>query len=480
MLLKYGPDSATDSNPAQSARQCSLLRLSIQPSTVLVGILRCRFYRDRPKIGSMSSQSSARRPSLFRIGPRFSLRVLLAGMLVAAICFSWFGWRLRKSQRQLHARAVLESLGAIYAYDYQGPIVKSTTYPWNRAPTPGTCPYPRRLHQWLGQDFLHNVTRVHLETPSRLSDENIDRLWQALGNLPDLTHLEASGPVTRPGSIQRLRHSRRLESLALRWAHIADEDLAILAKMPRLKALNLNETPVTDAAMPHVVRAKALEAIELHHTKISDQGLRNFATLPHLRRLRLSGTTIGDAGVKHLRGLNQLHDLDLVHTLLTDDALVDVASLSSLERLDLSMTAVTDQGLRHLQRLPHLRELRLEAMTKRSDLLVAIPKLPALEELHCPLLTGDLSRLAECPKLRILHTGFASQYAVKQGLKLPPTLEEIRGLALTDETIDELASLPNLKVIHDGRMSSYDPAEIAEIQRLRAKLQKVQPNVQLF
>jgi len=421
-----------------------------------------------------------------RAGMRFSMRTMLAVMLVAAVFFAWFGWRLRKSQRQAHAVAVLQGLGAAYAYDFQtyeyelkGPMNR-TVRSVKPVAVAGQSPYPRRLHKLLGVDFLHNVTRVHLETSYRLSEEDIDRLWDALGNLPDLIYLEASGPVTRPGTIQRLRDPRRLQRLALRWANIGDEDLAVLARMPRLAELNLNETPVTDAGMNHVGQTHSLKMVELHHTKISDESLRDIARLSQLRRLRLSGTAIGDEGIRHLRGLESLSDLDLVHTKITDRALDDVASLSFLDRLDLSMTAVTEKGLGRLERLPHLRCLRLEAMTGMPDVLAAIPKLPALEELHGPVLTGDLSRIAQCPKLRVLHSAFQSADAMQQGLKLPPTLEEISGLALNDDTIEELASLPNLKVIYAGDRYSRDPEQMAETQRLRAKLQAVRPTVNVF
>ena len=50
---------------------------------------------------------------------QFSLRSLLAVMLVAAVGFAWFGWRLRKSQRQARAADVLQEFGAMYGYDFQ-------------------------------------------------------------------------------------------------------------------------------------------------------------------------------------------------------------------------------------------------------------------------------------------------------------------------------------------------------------------------
>src|SRR4051812_5011997 len=100
----------------------------------------------------MKSPQTPHWPSWFRVPLRFSMRTLLVFMLVAALSFAWFGWRLRKSQRQAHAIAVLQSVGAVYAYGYEGPIVRSTRT-WTLAPTPGRSGYPRWLHQRLGVDF---------------------------------------------------------------------------------------------------------------------------------------------------------------------------------------------------------------------------------------------------------------------------------------------------------------------------------------
>jgi internalin A len=410
------------------------------------------------------------------------MRTLLAVMLVAALSFAWFGWRLRKSQRQMHAISVLQSVGAVYAYDYEGPISRATRHPWTLSPTPGRSRYPRWLHKRLGVDFLHNITRVHLETSYRLADDDIDRLWNALADLPNLTHLEASGPVTRPGAILHLRHARRLQALSLRWATIADDDLAVLAQLPQLQELNLNETPVSDAAFEHVGRIRNLRAIELHHTLVTDDGLRQIAKLSRLQRLRLSGTKIGNEGVAHLRRLNQLSDLNLEHTNITDSGLEHVAAIPRLHRLDLSLNTLSRNGLMILAQRSQLKSLRLEGTTAGPDALAAITKLPALEELQIagPIMSGDLSALADCAKLRVLHSSlmWAESSSLAQRLKLPQSLQEISGVKLSDVVIEELAALPNLEVVHVLR-STLDPEQVAAVQKLQDTLAITRPAVQV-
>jgi hypothetical protein len=420
--------------------------------------------------------------SRLRMMLRFTLRTMLAVMLVAAVFFAWFGWRLRKSQRQARAVTVLQELGALYAYDFQGPIVRSTARPRGKlVVTPGRSPFPRRLHDLLGIDFLHNITRVHLETSYRLADDDIDRLWNALGDLPDLVYLEASGPVTRPGAIRRLQIHRRLQRLALRWANIADGDLAVVAQLSRLEELNLNETPVTDAAMAQVGGSKRLEKLELHHAKITDSGLRDIAKLPRLRRLRLSATEIGDNGVRQLRNLKHLHDLDLEHTRITDAALSDVACLAELERLNLSLTPVTQQGFPQLERLSQLRSLQLVGTAVESDALQTIARLPNLEELFVDykVVSGDLSPLADCKSLRRLSCPLGISGAIDRPFKLPPNLEEVKSVSLSDPVIfDELMSLPRLKLIqnrHSFSSLEKEQDDLAAEQKFRA----IRPTVQI-
>jgi internalin A len=425
----------------------------------------------------MKSHPTKQRSNGPHFGMRFSLRALLGTMMVAAVLFAWFGWRLRKSQRQARAVAVLQRVGAAYAYDFQGPISRERRT--GKLITLGQSRYPRRMHQLLGVDFLHNVTRVHLESSVRLSDEDVDRLWSALGQLPDLIYLEASGPVTKPGAIQQLVHVNRLQRLALRWAGIANDDLIVLSRMPRLAELSLNETPVTDGAMVHAGRAKSLQDIELHHSKITDAGLRDLAKLPQLRRLRLSATEIGDTGMRYLRASKSLRDLNLEHTRITDEGLSDLAMLAGLEQLDLSLNTVSERGIQHLTNLASLKRLRLSSTPAGPSALAMLSTLPALEELQIDgsAVSGDLAPLYRFPKLRRLSCPLRGNEAVNRGLRLPPSLEELAGVTFGDSTLlDQVTSLPNLKVIHtnDYYGLSIASAEESAIQRLQAARPAVQ------
>jgi hypothetical protein len=149
-----------------------------------------------------------------------------------------------------------------------------------------------------------------------------------------------------------------------------------------------------------------------------------------------------------------------------------------LKRLDLSLNAVTELGIEHLTHLASLSELRLQATSVGPNALATLATLPALEELHIDgrIASGDLSPIARCQKLRILSCPLQASDPENRVLTLPPNLEEISGVALTNAALfEQLVSLPRLKVLHTHPYySSFEPEEVAAVQRFQAARPKVQ------
>jgi hypothetical protein len=94
------------------------------------------------------------------------------------------------------------------------------------------------------------------------------------------------------------------------------------------------------------------------------------------------------------------------------------------------------------------------------------------------MLSGDLSPFSQCKKLRQLSIPLAWNYPIRNGLKLPPNLEEVSGLRLNDAALfDQLASLPNLKVIHSHyTYANLHEEEVEAVNRFRI----ARPNVQVM
>jgi len=94
--------------------------------------------------------------------------------------------------------------------------------------------------------------------------------------------------------------------------------------------------------------------------RITDLGLAKLAKLKKLRVLDVSGARITPAGLKVLQSLPQLERLSLWHCTAIDDSAAPVlAAIPSLTNLDLSYTSAGDATLQQLAELPRLKVLYL-------------------------------------------------------------------------------------------------------------------------
>ena len=94
--------------------------------------------------------------------------------------------------------------------------------------------------------------------------------------------------------------------------------------------------------------------------QLTDLGVAKLAKLTKLRRLDISGSKITPAGLKALKNLPQLEHLSLWNCKALDDsAAPELAALPKLKFLDLSYTSVGDQTLKSLAALSDLKLLYL-------------------------------------------------------------------------------------------------------------------------
>jgi internalin A len=94
--------------------------------------------------------------------------------------------------------------------------------------------------------------------------------------------------------------------------------------------------------------------------KITDLGLAKLAKLKKLRVLDVSGAQITPSGLKVLQGFPRLERLNLWNCKALDDSAAPVfAAIPSLTNLDLSETSIGDATLETLASLPRLKQLYL-------------------------------------------------------------------------------------------------------------------------
>jgi hypothetical protein len=78
---------------------------------------------------------------------------------------------------------------------------------------------------------------------------------------------------------------------------VTDETLELLASLPKLRELTLNDTAVTDAGLATLAQLPRLESLRIARTKITPEGVRRFldAPPPRLRQIDVSGNGVPTA-----------------------------------------------------------------------------------------------------------------------------------------------------------------------------------------
>ncbi len=169
--------------------------------------------------------------------------------------------------------------------------------------------------------------------------------------------------------------------------------------------LGLNNTPVTDAAMPELARLQELRLLNLHNTKITDDGVALIAKSKQIRLLKLSRSQVTDAGVAHLTEMPSLKMVYLGESSVTDEGLQHLTKIPQLEAIKLSQLPISDVGVRLLATMPRLRFLGLDD-TNISDaglaLLTNLPNLAYLDLQDTAVSTAAVKAFQKkSPKCRV-------------------------------------------------------------------------------
>ena len=238
---------------------------------------------------------------LFRWRFQFSIRSLLALVLIVAIPCSWLATEKREAQEQWKAADTFEDLDG--------------TVNWDQPSA------PLWLRSVLGDYYFRNVVKVAF----------------------------FSAPVTDAG-LANVEKLSQLEELDLGGTRVTDVGLEHLTSLSQLHVLALNATRVTDAGLERLKELRRLKWLWLDDTQITDAGLEHLEGLSQLRLLSLNRTRVTDAGLVHLKDLSQLQSVWLAGDKITDAGLEYLAALKQLRSLDLANTRVTAAGVKRLHR----------------------------------------------------------------------------------------------------------------------------------
>jgi serine/threonine protein kinase/tellurite resistance-related uncharacterized protein len=201
----------------------------------------------------------------------------------------------------------------------------------------------------------------------------------AEGRVPFRYLFLSSGTSRKPVSGAVLKELVRLPSLQnvglARLSPFSIDDLEVLAQLPNLSLLNLEDAPFGDEVIRRLDRFPNVTQLLLNACGVTDEGLRPLSTssvqrlyllTPHLTDAaceiladvpQLEELSILDSGDFTGKALNKLQNLPLrfLHfhrTGLDDDALKSLKEFPQLESLALRNNGISDEGLPHLYSLP--------------------------------------------------------------------------------------------------------------------------------
>jgi Leucine-rich repeat (LRR) protein len=316
-----------------------------------------------------------------------------------------------------------------------------------------------------------------------------DSCMEYVAHLTGLRILDLSATNVSGAAMKYVASMKGLIQLTVP-ARMDDQGMALIAGLPSLRGLYLDENRVTDAGLAHVAKLITLEELKLGGGKITDNGLVPLAQLPHLKYLALWGEGFTNGGFRHLKNIPNVEILDFgsLHQ-VTDDGVAHIAEISQvtevslhwsknitdgglshlkklprLRRLDIGWAKVTDAGMAHLKAIPTLESLRLPPMGISDKGLKYLSELPRLRELDLPWMEyvdpnmgkngysdEGVKALSKCASLE--HLGIGGAGITDEGIRQVARLSRLRSLsvsgsgAVSDESVEALAGLRSLETL---------------------------------
>ena len=217
---------------------------------------------------------------------------------------------------------------------------------------------------------------------------------KVMAHHPGLESLLFEGLNLRADDMSHLRASS-VQTLLLPMLHVADpEGLAVLATMPNLRSLQLNESfdPALAAALPKLPKLEILRANT--SATLTDEVLPLLAErFPALTVLQLwgsqnlKGTTLGS-----LMALNSLTTLGLTACPVNDEGLAQIAGMPQLLTLDLGQSRITDACLPTLKSFPKLESLQIYQTELTDAALLELASIPTLKKVTVTTTNPDTKR----------------------------------------------------------------------------------------
>ena len=279
-----------------------------------------------------------------------------------------------------------------------------------------------------------------------------------------------------PADLAKLKALPKLEEIVFGGNAGTDAGVAEIAQaVPKLRRLWLFRSAVTDRAFPHVAKLGELEALHLAGAKISAAAMIEVARLKKLRVLELDDTGVGDAGLEAIKVMPALVEISFKD--MRGVGARGMAALAALRRLDTLHLgfADVDESLEKLAASRSLRQLSLQRATFHDAHAPALAKIKALRVLalsYTPITDAALAHVASLPNLAALEligTKITDEGAKALAQAKNLTELDLMSTDIGDAGLEALLKLPKLTslVLRGTKITDAGAAKLAEIKTLK-------------
>lgn len=341
---------------------------------------------------------------------RWSLRTMLAGVAVAALCCAWFAAARNRAELQ---DSIIAELGS-------------------RDFVAVERPGPKWLEFVMPDRFRRRIVGVDMRMHGTVDEAFVVRL----GRLPRLKYLNLHVERLTPKIASALRNSRQLRWLYFHEGEPSLESLAVLRELTQLKGLCLYRAALTSDSIACLAGLTNLKTFTVFNCT-TERAFSQMPALPQLEAIQVVFSSVSGADLRRLAALPRLKALDLKYADFGADAdFGDLAGLDSLEELTVDGDdLVSAEAIESLAAIKHLKSLHITERDLRSEESgeeTAI-KLDDGEELAVTQRELDAFRRA-LQNLRRSHPGIVidgNAYAIDEHFEQEPPWDAIKYQSIT-------------------------------------------------
>jgi Leucine Rich repeat len=203
---------------------------------------------------------------------------------------------------------------------------------------------------------LTNLKTLRFTNNGKLTDAGMEQL----AGLKNLEQFSFVGTAITGQAYAKFDGFTKLTRVSHRGSQIGDEGLKELCEhLPNLESISLAHARFTDAGAVHLAKLTKLKGLEIGTHHATPASLRHIQTLP-LEYLQLGEGFDKSESLPMIQGIRTLKRLTLTNcSATTDDDLKVLATMKQLETLELGSLPLTDERIAQLQGMGFLKELKL-------------------------------------------------------------------------------------------------------------------------